>query len=75
MSVEPCGLCGKWPADSIQKLLNALMKGDSLTTEQLMALQRDHHPEEFCSCFDYPIPSRTHPCAVNWCCSKPRWFQ
>ena len=70
MSVQLCEQCGLWPENAIEKLMKALMNGDNLTTAQLMVLQRDTHPEDYCLC----NPSRTHPCAVNWCCSKPRWF-
>ena len=53
--------------------MSRLIKGENLTTEQLMALQRNYTPDDVCSC--EPIPSRTHPFAVNWCCSNPHWFQ
>ena len=68
-----CDNCRLWLENAVSELMIRLMKGENLTTEQLMALQRNYTPDDVCSC--EPIPSRTHPFAVNWCCSNPHWFQ
>ena len=72
--ISLCDTCGLWHKLAVSELMSALMKGENLTTAQLMALQRDGRPDEVCRCED-PIPSRTHPYAVNWCCYEPRWIQ
>lgn len=63
-----CNTCGLWHKLAVSELMSKLMKGENLTTAQLMALQRDGRPDEVCRCVDIPY-------AVNWCCYEPRWIQ
>lgn len=64
-----CRKCGKYKPDAINDLMQRLLAGDNLTTDQLVALQRSD--DGYCSCTQiYAFV----PHAVNWSCSRPRWW-
>jgi len=63
-----CRKCGKYKPGKIQELMQRLLAGDSLTTEELVALQRSDD-DVTCSCTQiYAFI----PHAINWSCSSPR---
>ena len=63
-----CRKCGNYKTQVVQELMDRLMGGENLTTEELMALQTVGDP---CSCTQI---YRFLPFAINWSSSNPRWW-
>ena len=63
-----CRKCGNVKPKVVRELMDRLMKGDTLTTEELMAIQTVGDP---CSCTQiYTFI----PLGINWSSVNPRWW-